>query len=145
MRWSADVRVAALGFVVATLTACSQGAAPPTAPVGQSAPPSAVSTPPPGYPEALACAGVGGTVQMRVLIGTDGHISQTEVVTGSGNRDLDAAAQAAARTWTFNPALQAGKPVAQWIAVPMTFHVPTERPEACDAQEQAAAEALQKK
>ncbi|GAB1596174.1 energy transducer TonB [Lysobacter claricitrinus] len=144
MRWSPDVRIAALGFVVVALAACSEGA-PPPAPIGRSAPPTAVNTPPPVYPEAIACAGVGGTVQLRVLIGVDGHIGQTELVTGSGNRDLDAAAQTAVRGWTFNPALQAGRPVAQWIAVPMTFHVPTERPEACDTREQQAADALQKK
>lgn len=137
------MRVVAIALLALGLAACSE--APPPAPVGKTQPPSAVSTPPPAYPEALACAGVGGTVQLRVLIGTDGHIGKTELVTSSGNRELDAAAQAAVREWTFNPALQAGRPTAQWITVPMTFHVPSERPEACDAREQAAAEALQKK
>ena len=144
MRWSADVAGSvAAGVLALVLAGCSEPA--PPAPVGRTAPPTAVNTPPPGYPEALACAGVGGTVQMRVLIGTDGHIGKTELLAGSGNAELDAAAQAAVRTWTFNPALQAGRPTAQWITVPMTFHVPSQRPEACDAREQAAADALQKK
>ncbi|WP_162823714.1 energy transducer TonB [Lysobacter sp. TY2-98] len=134
--------IATTGLVFA-LTGCSQNV--PPAPVGRTAPPSAVNTPPPGYPESLACAGVGGTVQLRVLIGVDGHVANTELVAGSGSAELDKSAEAAVRDWTFNPALQAGKPTQQWITVPMTFHVPSERPEACDAREQAAVEALQKK
>ena len=133
--------VAALAAV--TLAACSGGNTPPPVAVGASSPPSAVQTPPPTYAEALACNGVGGTVQLRIRIETDGRIGDVQVQNSSGNAELDAAAQAAVRDWTFNPARQAGKPVAQWIAVPMTFHVPQPRPDRCFALDEQQANALQ--
>jgi protein TonB len=114
-------------------------------PVGRSGPPAAVETPPPDYPEALACAGVGGTVQLRVNIGTDGRIGQVEVQQGSGNADLDAVAAKAVRAWTFRPAMQMGQPVAKWIAVPMTFHVPQPRPEHCFVLDEQQGASLQPK
>jgi protein TonB len=137
------VRALATALAVLSLAACSGGNTPPPVAVGASSPPSAVQTPPPTYPEALACNGVGGTVQLRIRIGTDGRIGETQVQKSSGNAELDAAAQAAVREWTFNPAKQAGKPVAQWIAVPMTFHVPQPRPERCFALDEQQANALQ--
>ena len=133
--------VAALAAV--TLAACSGSNTPPPVAVGASSPPSAVQTPPPTYPEALACNGIGGTVQLRIRIETDGRIGDVQVQNSSGNAELDAAAQAAVRDWTFNPARQAGKPVAQWIAVPMTFHVPQPRPDRCFALDEQQANALQ--
>ncbi|HEY4556345.1 MAG TPA: energy transducer TonB [Lysobacter sp.] len=137
------MRTLALALAALSLAACGGGSAPPPAAVGASSPPSAVRTPPPEYPEALACNGVGGTVQLRIRIEADGRIRQTDVQKSSGNAELDAAAQAAVRGWTFNPAKQAGKAVAQWIAVPMTFHVPQPRPERCFALDEQQAGSLQ--
>ena len=136
------MRALAVGLAALSLAACG-GTAPAPVASGASSPPSAVDTPPPAYPEALACNGVGGTVQLRIRIEADGRIRQTEIQTGSGNAELDAAAQAAVRDWTFNPAKQAGRPVAQWIAVPMTFHVPQPRPERCFALDEQQAGSLQ--
>jgi len=90
-----------------------------------------VETPPPAYPETLACAGIGGTVQLRVNVGADGRVGEVAVQQGSGNAELDAVATKAVRAWRFNPAMQMGKPVSKWIAVPMTFHVPQPRPQNC--------------
>ena len=143
MRSSAEARALAIGLALIAVGACTpQGPAP--QPVGRSAPPSAVHTPPPEYPEALACNGVGGTVELRVRIEPDGRIRDTQVQRSSGNAELDGAAQKAVAGWTFNPALQSGKPVAQWISVPMTFHVPQPRPERCFALDAQQAEALKK-
>lgn len=133
---------AALATGAAALLLAGCNAPAPTAPVGRSSPPVAVSTPPPAYPEALACNGVGGTVQLRVRIEADGRIREAELQQGSGNAELDAAARAAVTSWTFRPAMQAGKPVAQWIAVPMTFRVPpADRCEALKAQGEDALKA----
>lgn len=146
MHWPADVgRIAALAALCLSAAGCGADTTAPVAPVGRSAPPSAVQTPPPDYPEALACNGIGGTVELRVRIEADGRIRESEIQKSSGNAELDAAARKAVTTWTFNPALQAGKPVAQWIAVPMTFHVPQPRPERCYALDEQQADALQKK
>ena len=108
MRCSADVLRAGALALACALAGCSAQPDAATAPVGRSAPPTAVETPPPAYPEELACNGVGGTVGLRVLIGTDGHIRDSEIQQGSGNALLDAAARSAVASWTFNPALQAG-------------------------------------
>lgn len=145
MRWSADaMRGLAVVTLCVALVGCGQAPETPTAPVGRSAPPSAVTTPPPEYPEALACNGVGGRVDLRIRIEADGSVRESEIQKSSGNADLDAAARKAVTTWTFNPALQAGKPVAQWISVPMTFHVPQPRPERCYALDEQATDALKK-
>lgn len=146
MRWSADgsLRIVALAASVVAIAGCGAQPAAPLAPVGRSAPPTAVHTPPPDYPEALACAGIGGTVQLRVRIDPDGHIRQTEVQQGSGNAELDGVARKAVLAWTFNPALQGGKPTAQWIAVPMTFQVPQPRPERCFALDEQQSDGLKK-
>jgi protein TonB len=138
-------RVAAAALLV-MLAGCDGGAPAEVAPsAGRSGPPAAVDTPPPEYPEKLACAGVGGTVQLRVNIGADGRIGDVQVQQGSGNAELDAVAAKAVRNWTFRPAMQMGQPVAKWIAVPMTFHVPQPRPERCFVLDEQPEGALQPK
>jgi protein TonB len=139
------MRLLALAAATLVLAACNGPQPDAAAPVGRSGPPAAVDTPPPAYPESLACAGVGGTVQLRVNIGTDGHIGQVEVQQSSGNADLDAVASKAVRDWTFRPAMQLGQPVAKWIMVPMTFHVPQPRPEHCFVLDEQQGDALKAK
>lgn len=135
------MRASAVVAFAAVLAGCGQSPAP--VPVGVSSPPAALRTPPPEYPEALACNGVGGTVQLRIRIEADGSVGQVQVQQGSGNAQLDAAAQAAVRGWTFKPAMQAGRPASQWISVPMNFHVPQPRPERCYALDEKAGDSLQ--
>jgi protein TonB len=140
------MRTFALAGLMLTLAACDAGPPRPlTEPAGGYAPPVAVDTPPPAYPESLACAGVGGVVQLRVDIEVDGHIRQVQIQQGSGNAELDAVAAKAVRGWTFRPATQAGKPVAKWIAVPMTFHVPQPRPQHCFVLDEERRDALKAK
>ena len=136
------MRALAFAPLLFLLAACDGGAPTPAAPAGRSGPPAAVETPPPAYPEALACAGVGGTVQLRVNIGTDGQVGQVEVQQSSGNADLDQVAAKAVRDWKFRPAMNAGQPVAKWIAVPMTFHVPQPRPQHCFVLDEQQDDAL---
>lgn len=118
--------------ICASLAACGQGAAPAT-PAVASTPITAVHTPPPTYPDALACNGVGGTVDLRVRIETNGSIGDVAIERSSGNAQLDQAAIAGVRQWEFRAATRGGQPYAQTIAVPMTFHVPTVRPDRCFA------------
>lgn len=120
------------------LAACNQTPQPLPVPAGVSEGPHAVRTPPPEYPEALSCNGVGGTVNLRVTIGADGGIGNVALEHSSGHGELDAAAQAAVRGWVFKPAMRAGKPTEQTIAVPMTFHAPVERPQRCFALDEKA-------
>lgn len=43
------------------------------------------------YPRAALEAGIGGTVYLRFIVGTDGRVTSCTVTRSSGNRDLDAA------------------------------------------------------
>ena len=59
-------------------------------------------------------------VVLIVTVGADGHVSDTAVA-DSGGADLDEAAAAAARRWTFVPATRDGTPVASRIKIPFHF------------------------
>jgi protein TonB len=76
----------------------------------------------PQYPEQEMEEGVQGTVQLEVLIGTQGQVLNVTVVQSSGNYDLDnAAVQAVKNCWTFEPAIQGGKPVEARLSFPIQF------------------------
>lgn len=111
------------------LAACFE--APPAAPSVPPTQPLARNTPPPAYPEALACDGVGGQVVLRLEIGADGRPASMRVLTSSGETELDESAIAAVRNWEFAPATANGQPVASNIQVPVTFTPPSPRPERC--------------
>ena len=93
----------------------------------------AIDTPPPEYPLALACAGVGGQALLNVEVGPAGTPTRIDLVRGSGNDELDRLARDAVQGWKFRPATSAGAPVAQSIQVPVNFTPPTVRPDACFA------------
>ncbi len=134
MRWPAD-RVLRLGAaLLAGVVLAGCGPSPTEAPaVGHSEPPRAVRTPPPAYPEALGCDGVGGRTDLRVTINPDGRVGPVALQKSSGHAALDQAAIEAVRGWEFAAATRAGQPVASTIAVPMTFNPPAERPDRCFA------------
>lgn len=111
------------------LAACFEAPpAPPSVPPTQ---PLARNTPPPVYPEALACDGVGGQVVLQLEIGADGRPASMRVLTSSSEAELDEAAIAAVRNWEFAPATTNGQPVTSNIQVPVTFSPPNPRPERC--------------
>lgn len=123
-------RAALAGLVLAVLAGC--GADPAQAPtVGRSEPPRAVRTPPPDYPEALGCDGIGGRVDLRITITPQGGVGAVALQKSSGQPQLDEAAIAAVRTWEFAPATRGGRPVSSTISVPMNFNPPAERPDRC--------------
>jgi TonB family protein len=64
----------------------------------------------PVYPEQLTSAGVGGTVTMEAVIGTDGTVRDVRVLT-SPHPDLDRAAADAVRQWEFTPTILNCTPV----------------------------------
>lgn len=123
-----SLRLLVLASAVA-LAACFE--APPAAPSVPPTQPLARDTPPPTYPEALACDGVGGQVVLQVEIGVDGRPASMRVLGSSGETELDEAAIAAVRGWEFAPATANGKPVSSRIQVPVTFTPPSPRPERC--------------
>ncbi len=93
----------------------------------------AVRTPPPDYPIKLACAGLGGKVVLKVVVGVQGKTTDVNVVDSSGQPALDAAAQQAVRGWMFNPATRNGQAVPWTIQVPVNFTPPQPRPDRCFA------------
>ncbi|MFC7521682.1 energy transducer TonB [Xanthomonas populi] len=98
----------------------------------------AVKTPPPEYSPQLACAGVGGTSVLRVVIGIDGTPTDVSVAQSSGQSVLDEAAQKRVREWKFKPATRNGQTVPQTIQVPVAFKPPVPRPDECFAIEERA-------
>ena len=73
----------------------------------------------PIYPELAREAAIEGTVVLRILVSKEGRVLDCIVM--SGNPMLVDAAVTAARTAVFSPALQAQKPVAVWVQLPIVF------------------------
>ncbi|GAB3505815.1 energy transducer TonB [Pseudoxanthomonas daejeonensis] len=120
-------------FLLASLLAGCGGSTPPAEPVPAPTQIAAIDTPPPEYPMALACAGIGGQALLEVEVGTAGTPTRIDLVRGSGNDDLDRLAKESVQGWKFRPATRAGQPVAQTIQVPVNFTAPAVRPDACFA------------
>lgn len=112
----------------------SDGASPDVAPPPlQPAPPPLATTaspqsapvpldmPAPRYPAAAQRAGTSGEVLLQVCVDARGRPGEVSVLRGSGSRDLDRAAIAAARRWTFRPASRGGQAVDGVVNVPIRF------------------------
>ncbi|WP_386811147.1 energy transducer TonB [Lysobacter koreensis] len=93
--------------------------------------PVAQDTPPPDYPLEVACAGVGGVVELHILLGANGTPGDIRIGRSSGQPLLDAAAREGVRSWRFRAATRGGQPVATRMKIPVTFTPPTMRPERC--------------
>jgi len=129
-----QIRVAVTAAVL-TLAGCG-GSSEPAAPVGAPTEVAAVKTPPPVYPIELACQAIGGTTTLKVVVGTDGKPGQVQLVSGSGNAQLDEQAQKAVEGWQFKAATRAGQPVPTTIQVPVSFNPPQPKPDECFAVEE---------
>ncbi len=77
----------------------------------------------PRYPTAARRRGLEGRVVLRVFVAADGRARSVSVRAGSPHPILDEAAVETLRRWRFEPARQAGVPVAAWIDVPITFRL----------------------
>ncbi len=80
-----------------------------------------LDNPAPRYPALSRRNHEQGTSTLKVLVSPDGRAEQLAVATSSGFSRLDAAALDTVKRWKFLPAKQAGKPVAAWVLVPVTF------------------------
>ncbi|MCC4634781.1 MULTISPECIES: energy transducer TonB [Xanthomonas] len=132
-------RAALAGLCLAAgLSGCGkspqQAAAPSVAPTELAA----LKTPPPEYAPELACAGVGGTTVLKVVVGTEGTPTDVAVTQSSGQPVLDEAAQKRVREWKFKAATRNGQAVPQTIQVPVAFKPPVPRPDECFAIEERA-------
>jgi TonB family protein len=82
-------------------------------------PPEPIARPQPRYPRPAKEAEIQGWVFLHVLIGPDGLARRINV--HRGITELNDAAVAAVRRWTWDPARLAGRPVCVWIEVPVEF------------------------
>jgi len=85
--------------------------------------PSYLNNPPPPYPLAARLSRREGTVLLEVTVTGQGRVAEVEVLRSSGEADLDRAAVAAVRRWTFHPATAGGRAVAARVEVPVRFRL----------------------
>ena len=125
------LRVPLTALVCIAIAACTPAPdAPPAEPPTELM---AVDTPPPAYPEALACDDVGGQTVLAVTVGPEGRPTNVRVKQSSGQPELDAAAVEGVKAWQFRAATRAGQPISSDLQVPVTFKPPTMRPDRCFA------------
>lgn len=121
-RQEADAGPAAKGEPGAQSAAVpSAGASPPSYELGSG------GNPIPEYPWAARRAGREGRVVVQVSVRPDGQVAEADVAHSSGHASLDESALETVRRWRFEPAVQAGVPVAGTTKVPITFRLVDER------------------
>ena len=77
--------------------------------------------PAPKYPADAVAKKISGKVVLLVDVAADGNVKRVEVESSQPAGVFDEAAIDAAKDWTFNPAVESGKPVAGRMRVPITF------------------------
>lgn len=80
-----------------------------------------LQNPAPAYPALSRRMGEEGKVILRVHVTERGLADEVQIRTSSGSERLDKAAQEAVRQWRFVPARRGDTPVAEWVAVPISF------------------------
>ncbi len=85
-------------------------------------PPHATYFPDPGYTSQATRAKLEGTVQLSLVVGTDGRAHDVRVQRSLG-MGLDESAVETVKTWIFDPATEDGKPVAKPINVTVMFKI----------------------
>ena len=76
---------------------------------------------PPRYPSAAFQQGISGKVVLQVEVGADGRPGEITVVSAEPQGVFEENTVAAARAWTFTPAIKDGQPVASMLKVPVEF------------------------
>jgi len=79
------------------------------------------------YPTEAYTQGIGGKVELEVVIGVDGKVKQATVVTPAGH-GFDEAAVAAVQQFEFEPATRDGQPIASKARYPYVFELRKEAP-----------------
>ncbi|MGE6332771.1 M56 family metallopeptidase [Stenotrophomonas sp. NPDC077659] len=76
---------------------------------------------PPSYPVGAFEKGQTGVVKLIVAVNEKGVATDVRVESATNPSVFEAASIAAARSWTFKPAMKDGKPVAAKLRIPITF------------------------
>lgn len=77
--------------------------------------------PPPSYPKSAVEQRQVGVVDLRVEVDAQGQPTDVRVLRATNPGVFDAVSIAAARSWTYRPAMRKGKPVAGAVKIPITF------------------------
>lgn len=77
--------------------------------------------PPPSYPKSAIEQRQVGVVNLRVEVDAKGHPTDVQVLSATNPGVFDAVSIAAARSWTYRPAIKNGKPVAGAVKIPITY------------------------
>ncbi len=77
--------------------------------------------PPPSYPKSAIEQRQVGVVNLRVDVDANGHPTDVQVLSATNPGVFDAVSIAAARSWTYRPAIKNGKPVAGAVKIPITY------------------------
>ncbi len=77
--------------------------------------------PPPSYPKSAIEQRQVGVVNLRVDVDANGHPTDVQVLSATNPGVFDAVSIAAARSWTYRPAMKNGKPVAGAVKIPITY------------------------
>lgn len=86
------------------------------------------------YPPDAYAQGLSGTVELEMVVGTDGHVRDAKVVTSAGH-GFDEAALTAVQQFEFKPATQDGQPMNARIRYPYVFEFKAPEPEPEPVQE----------
>ena len=89
----------------------------------EATPPSLKQHPDAVYPPEAQRAGLAGSVELEVTVDAAGHVSEARVVRPAGH-GFDEAALVAVRSWTFEPALREGQPIASTVQLTYPFTLP---------------------
>jgi protein TonB len=82
----------------------------------------------PPYPPIVRRIGVEGTVTLRLTVSAEGRVIQAEVVTSSGQGDLDQTArQWILAHWAYKPALENGIAVVSHVLAAVSFSLSSQR------------------
>jgi periplasmic protein TonB len=82
----------------------------------------------PPYPPVARRIGAEGKVTLRLTVTAEGRVNQVDIVTTSGNEDLDQAAQHwIVAHWTYKPALRDGVPAISHTLAALTFSLVNDR------------------
>lgn len=77
----------------------------------------------PAYPWRARVRGEQGVVLLSVLVNEQGGVREVRIVSSSGSRVLDEAAESAVRAWSFHPGRRGAQTVPSWVQVPIRFRL----------------------
>jgi protein TonB len=80
-------------------------------------------TPEPAYPASAREEGEEGVVLLRVRISPRGLPEEIVLDRSSGSRELDSAAIAGVKRWSFTPARRGDEAIEAWMQVPIRFRL----------------------